>query len=249
VSPSATVIWHDLECGRYRADLTLWSQLAGDSGDPVLDVGAGSGRVTLELAQRGHRVLAVDLDPELLAALDERAAALADGAASRVSTRVADARELDLGEQRFALCIVPMQTVQLLEGSAGRRAFLTRARAHLTPGATIAMAIADVLEPFDVAQGFPPPLPDVTEIGGTVYCSRPTAVRLLPDGRYRLERRREIVTPDGQLTAARDEIVLDHVSPEQLEQDGRAAGLTVGPRELVPETEEYVGSTVVMLGA
>ena len=111
------------------------------------------------------------------------------------------------------------------------------------------MAIADVLEPFDVAQGFPPPLPDVTEIDGTVYCSRPTAVRLLPDGRYRLERRREIVTPDGQLTASRDEIALDHVSPEQLEQDGRAVGLTVGPRELVPETEEYVGSTVVMLGA
>ena len=28
--PSA-VIWHDLECGSYRADLPLWRELAGDA--------------------------------------------------------------------------------------------------------------------------------------------------------------------------------------------------------------------------
>ena len=90
-----------------------------------------------------------------------------------------------------------MQTVQLLEGSRPDVARVPDPRAGPPPaGATIALAIAEgMLEPFDVAQGFPPPLPDVTEIDGTVYCSRPTAVRLLPDGRYRLERRREIVIP------------------------------------------------------
>jgi SAM-dependent methyltransferase len=241
VSDPLSVIWHDLECGTYGVDLAFWRALAARHRGPILDVGAGSGRVALHLARAGHEVTALDFDPELLAALDRRR----NG--QPIRTVCADARTFALPD-RFGLCIVPMQTVQLLGGGAGRRAFLQRARAHLSSDAAIAMAIADRIEPFDVDQGFPPPLPDVTEIDGTVYCSRPTAVRLLPDGRYRLERRREVVDPAGRLTASHDEIALDHVSPDQLESDGRAAGLTVAPREIVPETEEYVGSTVVILG-
>jgi 2-polyprenyl-3-methyl-5-hydroxy-6-metoxy-1,4-benzoquinol methylase len=68
----ATVVWHDLECGSYRADLPLWRELAAREGDPILDVGAGSGRVALELAGAGHRVTALDLDPDLLRVLRDR---------------------------------------------------------------------------------------------------------------------------------------------------------------------------------
>ena len=43
---SMSVIWHDLECGAYAEDLPLWRALAAEHGDPVLDVGAGTGRVS-----------------------------------------------------------------------------------------------------------------------------------------------------------------------------------------------------------
>ena len=70
---TAAVIWHDVECGSYAEDLPLWRSLAAEYGDPVLDVGAGTGRVTLDLARAGYRVTALDRDPDLLAALGDRA--------------------------------------------------------------------------------------------------------------------------------------------------------------------------------
>jgi 16S rRNA A1518/A1519 N6-dimethyltransferase RsmA/KsgA/DIM1 with predicted DNA glycosylase/AP lyase activity len=90
------VIWHDVECGNYLEDLPLWRALAAETGGPILDVGAGAGRVTLDLAARGVEVVALDIDAELLEALAERAA----GLGAQVETAVADARSFDLGEAR-----------------------------------------------------------------------------------------------------------------------------------------------------
>ena len=119
------VLWHDVECGDYREDLALWRELAGAG--PVLDVGAGTGRVTLDLAAAGVPVVALDSDAALLAALDERAAGLP------VETLCADARAFDLGAATFPAIFVPMQTLQLLGGADGRAAFLRCARTHRPP--------------------------------------------------------------------------------------------------------------------
>jgi SAM-dependent methyltransferase len=238
---TAAVVWHDLECGRYSEDLGFWRTLAARRGDPILDVGAGTGRVSLELARAGHTVTALDLDRELLEELTERAQGL------EVSTVLADAREFTLDE-RFALCIVPMQTIQLLGGPEGRVAFLRRARQHLREGGVVAVAIAEEPELFEVIDGSPAPLPDVVEVDGVVYSSRPTAVRSDGDG-WVLERVREVVRANGQFSAEEDVIRLDQVDAAQLERDGRQAGLHPAGRALIAATDEHVSSTVVTLGA
>ncbi|MBV9413908.1 MAG: class I SAM-dependent methyltransferase, partial [Solirubrobacterales bacterium] len=176
----STVIWHDVECASYVEDLPLWRSLAASYGDPVLDVGAGTGRVALELARAGYRVTALDRDPDLLSALNVRLGEnrrIARDISQLVTTAVADAREFDLGERRFPLVIVPMQTIQLLGGVDGRARFLRCAHRHLTPGGVLAVAIAEVLDLYEVEDGMPMPLPDVREEDGFVYSSQPTAVR------------------------------------------------------------------------
>jgi SAM-dependent methyltransferase len=243
VIPPATVIWHDLECGAYREDLALWRRLARSADGPVLDLGAGTGRVSLDLARRGHRVIALDHDAELLAALQDRARA----ASLAVTTMLADARDFVVGES-VSLGLVPMQTVQLLGGSADRLALLRCAHRALGPGGRLALAVADALEPFSVADGAPEPLPDVGEFDGTVYSSRPLAIHAQDDG-FVLERRRETVTPVGELTTEPDLILLQAIDPSELEAEGRAAGFTVAPREQIATSAEYVGSVVVMLDA
>jgi SAM-dependent methyltransferase len=235
----AQVIWHDVECGRYRADLPLWRELADAEAGPVLDVGAGTGRVTLDLARRGIPVVAVDVDPALLAALRERAERLP------VETIEADARAFDVGDRRFGLIVVPMQTIQLLGGPDGRGAFLRRAAAALAPGGLVAIAIADALEAFDEAHDIPP-LPDLREIDGIVYSSRPVAVRDDPGGAT-IHRVRETVDTAGNRTVEDDVIRLDRVDAPTLEAEGAAAGLRAQRARRIPQTDDYVGSTVVML--
>jgi SAM-dependent methyltransferase len=246
-----TVIWHDLECGSYGEDLPLWRSLAAEYGDPVLDVGAGTGRVALDLARAGYRVTALDRDPDLLGALQERLGSkseiLRPSSRATVTTVVADARGFDLGE-RFPLCIVPMQTIQLLGGAASRAEFLLRALAHLRPGGVLAVAIAEALELYEVVDGVPFPLPDIREIDGVVYSSQPVAVRA-DRGGFVLERRRETVAPAGERTVEQDLIRLDRLTAAGLEREGRAAGFIVADRESVPETSDYVGSEVVILRA
>jgi SAM-dependent methyltransferase len=233
------VIWHDLECGGYDADLPLWRGLADRHGDPVLDVGAGTGRTTLDLARHGRIVTALDNDPELIAELARRAEGL------EVRTVVADARQFVLGA-RYALCIVPMQTIQLLGGAQARGDFLRCAKAHLRAGAILAVALVVELEPFAVPDDSPLPLPDICERDGIVYSSQPTAVRAADDG-FLLERRRDTVAPDGRLSVTRDTIALDRLAAEQLETEAARAGLSPAGRAQIPPTRDYAGSTVVML--
>jgi SAM-dependent methyltransferase len=232
------VIWHDVECGRYTADLPLWRELAGASGGPVLDVGAGTGRVALDLARAGHRVTALDHDPELLAALLDRAADL------RVETLVADAAGFDAGEAAYALVAVPMQTIQLLPDEAARAGFFASARRAVAPGGLVALAIAETLERFEEDVELPPP--DAGEVDGWRYLSQPTAVREVAQG-MRIERLRHTIAPGGERTTEPNVIVLAPVTVAGLEAEGAAGGLRPGGVRHIAPTAEHVGSEVVLL--
>ena len=240
-SAAEAVTWHDVECAGYAADLPLWRELAAGAGT-VLDVGAGTGRVALDLAGRGHAVTALDSDPALLRALEARARSRG----LRVRTAVGDARTFALGG-RVDLAIAPMQVLQLVGGAAGRAAALRSVRAHLSPGRLFAAALADPFEGLPSARAGPP-LPDMLERDGWVYSSTPVAVREEPDG-VAIERVRQAVSPWGQLTRSATTVVLDRVEAAEVESEAASLGFRpLGARQ-VPPTDAYVGSTVVLLEA
>jgi SAM-dependent methyltransferase len=267
---SREVAWHDLECGAYRADLALWRELgqlacAGSPRSRILDIGAGTGRVTIDLARAGYGVTALELRPALLDALRNRADRL------DVRTVRADARDFELGESDFGLCIVPMNTIQLLSGPAARIAFLNRARTHMRPGGLLACAIITAPEAFDCAGGDPEPSPETARVDGLIYVSRTRRVSVL-ERTILIERERQIVSlgkaarttgsaRGGAAQASRrgasvemhpaerELISLDRVQVPDLEREGVEAGLRVEPSRLVPPTDEHAGSEVVMLRA
>ena len=77
---------------RPSAPLEAYLQQVGGAGRAI-DLGAGAGRDTVALAGAGYEVTAVDLSPRGLSRIRERAAAA--GVTDRVTTQVADVREVD----------------------------------------------------------------------------------------------------------------------------------------------------------
>jgi SAM-dependent methyltransferase len=254
-SERAEVVWHDLECGSYRADLALWRELAARHRGPILEIGAGTGRVALELARAGHPVTALEREPVLLDALRSRPGGEA------VHAVCADARGFQLPERRFALCLVPMQTIQLLRGPGDRARFLSRARATLRRGGLLACAILARVEPFACAAGEAAPAPETALIDGLLYTSRPTRVALGRSGVV-IERERRILacagSSAGETPAAlrelgrrveRSVVRLERLSPRTLQREGIAAGMRVEGLREIAATEDHTGSAVVMLRA
>ena len=233
-------IWHDVECGGYEVDISVWIDLGSRHGGPVLDVGAGTGRVAIPLARGGMDVTALDVDPSLLSVLRERSEE--DGLS--VKTVCADARSWR-APSGFSLVIVPMQTIQLFGGSEGRRRFLSAASENLLSGGLVAVAVAD-MTPGDatVPASFPP---DVVSVGESVYASRPVCVSRA--GSTMVIERERVRTVGGS-EAGRSSYLLeiDDVDASEVERDARTVGLERAGRLSIPADGPYLGAEVVLLG-
>jgi SAM-dependent methyltransferase len=235
-----TVVWHEVECGAYTADLSLWEELADAYGADVtiMELGCGAGRVTLHLAQRDvYLVIGVDWDSDLVAAVWEHSGKLPGDA------EVADVRSFEFAT-KFSLVIAPMQLIQLLRSSQDRIACLSCVVDSMLPGGHAAFAIVEempILPPGSTA----PPLPDVRQIEGWIYSSLPLEPIAGPDS-ILIRRLRQTVDPDGNMSDEMNEIELAVLSAETLEEEGRTVGLQPAGRREIPPTEAHVGSTVVL---
>jgi SAM-dependent methyltransferase len=232
------LIWHEVECGGYAADLPLWEELADQTEEPIMELGCGAGRVTLHLARRGASlVIGLDRDAELVAAVWERSEGMPGDA------EIEDVRSFRLAT-RFGLVLAPMQLIQLLGDSGRRAACLSCVHESMVAGGRAAFAIVEEL-PGGPAEGAAPPLPDVRQVEGWIYSSLPLAPELVEDAIV-LRRLRQKVDPGGEMNEELSEVELAMLSAEALEAEGAAVGLNPAGRRQIPPTEAHVGSTVVL---
>jgi SAM-dependent methyltransferase len=238
-------IWQEVEFGSYRADLPLWAELAEARGGPVLELGAGAGRVALRLAADGTEMIAVDRDSELAADLERRA----EQAGTPLTVLVADLAApggITLSS-RPRLAIAPLHVLQeLAEGE--RRALLGALAELLAPGALLAATLVD--ESTLLSEGLAPDkiLPDLREIGDWVYSSEPLWVQV-GERTMRVRRLRERVSPDGEMERVVHDELLERVSPELMEEEIREAGLRPAGRRAIEAGANEADSVVVLAEA
>lgn len=115
-------------------NLGFYVELCARADGPVVELGAGNGRIALEVAARGVEIHAVDSSPAMLAVLRERAKRR--GLADRVHVQQADMRAFELpgGSGTAALITIPFHTIGHMCTPEDRRRVLAHAFEQLAPG-------------------------------------------------------------------------------------------------------------------
>jgi SAM-dependent methyltransferase len=243
--------FYDHTYRRYRPDVDFYVGLARDAGGPVLELGVGTGRIALELAEAGIEVVGVDISAAMLARAKERLAKEPQRIRERISLMEGDMRELRLG-RRFPLVIAPFNALQHLYDDEDIERALRVCREHLAPGGRFAF---DVLMPDMRAFARDP---------ARFYRCRPT---MHPrDGRryayaeaFEYDHARQVQTVTMRFTDLEDPdrvffrtLTQRQFFPRELPVLLRAAGLTVLSHDggFSRETlDEYTDSQVVIASA
>ncbi len=126
---------YDLQYAAYRDDVPFYTRLAFDQGGAVLELGAGTGRLTEALLTAGHEVVAVDASAAML----ERAEARLAGRAGATLVQ-GDMRQVRL-QRRFDLVIAPFNTLMHAYTLDDQDATMATVAAHLAPGGLFAFDV------------------------------------------------------------------------------------------------------------
>ncbi len=131
----------DADYAGYLDDLPLIEAYAQRAGSPLLELGCGTGRLLIPLADAGYRVTGVDLSPEMLRIA--RAKAEAAGVADRLTLVEGDYAGVSLDET-YRLAFVVMNTFLHLNTQERQLSALRHWRQHLAPGGLL---VIDVFHP------------------------------------------------------------------------------------------------------
>jgi SAM-dependent methyltransferase len=115
---------YDLENNTFEPDGPFLLEIAGRTGDPVLELGCGTGRLTIPMAQAGVEITGLDVVPEMLELAKQKAVGLS------IQWVLADARAFRL-DRTYRLIFESGSVFQHMLTNADQEAFLARVREHL----------------------------------------------------------------------------------------------------------------------
>ena len=134
--------FYNREPPQIAGDVTFYQRLAREIGGPVLELGCGTGRIALALAESGLDVTGVDLSDGMLAVARQKSAGLPAPAQSRLTLVNQDMSQLNLG-RRFGFIFVPFRSFQHILTIDLQRKSLEAIRRHLESNGRLALHLFD----------------------------------------------------------------------------------------------------------
>ncbi len=113
-------------------DVAYFCEISASAGDAVLEYGAGAGRVTLPLLERGLRVFAVEKSEPMHTRLSALVGKLSEEAQARAHLILGDMTTVSLS-QKFPLVLATFNVIAHLQTHRELAAFFRRAKQHLAP--------------------------------------------------------------------------------------------------------------------
>lgn len=134
--------YYDCIATGLKGDVAFYVEEAQKAGSPVLELGCGTGRVTLPVAQAGVEIVGLDMAPSMLAIARNKVASLDAETAGRITLVEGDMRTFAL-DQRFGLIFIPFRAFAHLLTSEDQRRALGCIRNHLTEDGKLALNLFD----------------------------------------------------------------------------------------------------------
>lgn len=134
--------FYDLHATGLPGDEAFYREEARRSGGPVLELGCGTGRILLPIAEAGIPITGLDLSPEMLAVAGRKLAARPPDIQRRAELIPGDMRQFRL-DRRFPLIIIPFRAFLHLLTPEDQRAALSCIHHHLTDGGRLIFNLFD----------------------------------------------------------------------------------------------------------
>ena len=116
-----------------RRDVTFWKAMAGRASGPILELGCGTGRVTIPVARTGARIIGVDRSVEMLGHAVKRTRRMHSGL--RPAWLLGDIRYLPFRTSaQFDLVMAPYGILQSLVSESDLKATLASVHRVLARG-------------------------------------------------------------------------------------------------------------------
>ena len=126
--------------GTFHGDIEWYCRKAREYGSPVLELGAGTGRITVPVAQEGLAVHALDAHPGMLDALRRKTSALSREVRESITITEGDMRRFRL-DRTFSFVIIPFRAFLHNLTTDDQLACLQCVREHLVPGGRLAFNV------------------------------------------------------------------------------------------------------------
>jgi SAM-dependent methyltransferase len=209
-------------------DLDRYLELARESGDPILDLCCGTGRVTIPLARAGFHCIAVDVNAGMLERCAANLAREPAPVRDRVTLERGDVEHLDLPARRFCLAICAFNSLLCIPSFDAQRRALRAVAAHLAPGGRLAL---DVVNPLRLTlDGDPVPKPFFTRrqpASGRTYTRFAASGPLDAEQRQRLHGWYDELAEDGTVRRTLYSLLWRPIFRFELELMLREAGFEI----------------------
>jgi SAM-dependent methyltransferase len=121
-----------------KHDVAFYLETAAASRGPVLELGCGTGRIAVAIAESGLRITGLDISQKMLERAQQKRSSLAPERRDRLRLIHGDMTSFDLREQ-FPLIIIPFRPFQHLLSVEAQVSCLACARQHLAEGGRLVM--------------------------------------------------------------------------------------------------------------
>lgn len=134
--------FYDHFFGGLEGDVQFYVEEAEKAGSPVLELGCGTGRILIPVAESGITIVGLDSSPDMLSIAKGKVPKLSVDTQQRIELVEGDMRDFSL-EQQFKLIMIPYRAFLHLMTPEDQRQALACIREHLTDDGRLVLNMFD----------------------------------------------------------------------------------------------------------